>query len=134
MFWTDWGDNAKIEKCGMNGDAKSRQVIVSKHLGWPNGLTIDYTLNRIWWTDALSDSIQSADFNGNHRKVILKDESLAHPFGITVFLDNMYWTDWQESKLSRANKFTGEEKVELASNLQSVMDVVVFHRQRQPLG
>ena len=134
MFWTDWGDDAKIEKCGMNGDVKSRQVIVNKHIGWPNGLTIDYTLNRLWWTDAKHNTIESADFNGNYRRIIFKTVNSVHPFAISVFLENMYWTDWQESKLFRANKFTGDGKVALVSNLNSVMDVVVYHRQRQPLG
>ena len=134
MFWTDWGDDAKIEKCGMNGDLKSRQVIVSENVGWPNGLTIDYTLNRIWWTDARRDIIESADLNGNHRRVILKSANQAHPFGISVFLDNMYWTDWTTRQLFRANKFTGDEKVALTARMQGIMDVVVFHRQRQPFG
>lgn len=134
MFWTDWGYDPKIEKCGMNGDSKARQVIVSKHIGYPNGLTIDYALNRIWWTDALQDTIESADFNGNHRRIILKFEPLKHPYAISVFSDNIYWTDWRAEKLFRANKFTGDEAVALTYNLQSVMDVVVFHRQRQPTG
>ena len=134
MFWTDWGDDAKIEKCGMNGDVKSRQVIVSKNVDWPNGLTIDYTVNRIWWTDARRDIIESADLNGNHRRVILKSGTLAHPFGISVFLDNMYWTDWTAGQLFRANKFTGGGTVALTVYTQGIMDVVVFHRARQPLG
>lgn len=120
----------------MNGDPKSRQVIVNKNIGWPNGLTIDYTLNRIWWTDAKSglNTIESADLNGNHRRIVLKSGSLEHPFGISVFQDNVYWTDWQGGKLFKANKFTGGEEVELASHLLGVMDVAVFHQQRQPLG
>lgn len=136
MFWTDWGDTSKIEKCGMNGDPKSRQVIVNKNIGWPNGFTMDYTLNRIWWTDAKSglNTIESADLNGNHRRIVLKSGSLEHPFGISVFQDNVYWTDWQGGKLFKANKFTGGEEVALASHLLGVMDVAVFHQQRQPLG
>jgi len=137
MFWTDWGDKSKIEKCGMNGEPKSRQVIVNKNIVWPNGLTIDYTLNRIWWTDAkpgLSDTIESADLNGNHRRIVLKSGSLEHPFGISLFQDNVYWTDRESGKLFRTNKFTGGEEVELAVNLRDVMNVAVFHQQRQPSG
>lgn len=135
MFWTDWGEG-KIEKCGMNGDPKTRQVIVSKNVGWPNGLTIDYTLNRIWWTDATQDTIESADFNGKHRRVVLRGAPILHPFGISVFQEHMYWTDWQAGKLFRANKFTGADEVTLMADtpLHRIMDVVVFHRQRQPLG
>lgn len=120
----------------MNGDPKSRQVIVNKNIGWPNGLTIDYTLNRIWWTDAKLGlkTIESADLNGNHRRIVLKGGSLEHPFGISVFQDNVYWTDWKSKKLFKANKFTGGEEVVLASYLLGVMDVAVFDQQKQPLG
>lgn len=140
MFWTDWGSNewgngSKIEKCGMNGNRATRQVIVERNLGWPNGLAIDYALNRIWWTDARQDTIESADLNGNHRRIVLKNtDSISHPFGISVFLENMYWTDWANGKVYRANRFTGEDEVALAENLQQGMGVVIFHRQRQPEG
>lgn len=136
MFWTDWGNKSKIEKCGMNGDPKSRHVIVNKNVGWPNGLTIDYTLNRIWWTDAKTglDTIESTDLNGNHRRIVLKSGSVKHPFGISVFQDSIYWTDWNGHRLLKANKFTGDEEVELVVNLVNVMNLVVFHQQRQPLG
>ena len=134
MFWTDWGNASKIEKCGMNGNSSTRQVIVDKNVGWLNGLTIDYILNRIWWTDARLDTIESADINGNHRRIVLKGNSLEHPFGISLFLDNMYWTDWKSDEVYRANKFTGEDEVTLATGLQIGMDVVVVHRQRQAVG
>ena len=39
IFWTDWGQTAKIEKAKTSGFG--RQIIVTSGLGWPNGLTID---------------------------------------------------------------------------------------------
>lgn len=52
LFWTDWGDHPRIEKAGMDGDAKTRQVIVSDQIGWANGMAIDHTLKRLYWADA----------------------------------------------------------------------------------
>ena len=133
MFWTDWGA-PKIEKCGMNGNDSTRQVIVKRNLGWPNGLAVDYILNRIWWTDAKKDSIESVNLNGNHRRIVLKGGTLGHPFGISVFMDDMYWSDWQQDSVFKANKFTGEGHVVIVSQLQQMFDVAVIHRQKQPQG
>ena len=36
----------------MDGNPSTRKVVVSEHLGWPNALAIDYTLERIFWADA----------------------------------------------------------------------------------
>lgn len=40
MYWTDWGQDPKIERSGMDGN--NREVIVKggDDLQWPNGLTI----------------------------------------------------------------------------------------------
>lgn len=52
LFWTDWGDNPRIETAGMDGDPATRQVIVSDGIDWANGMAIDYTLKRLYWADA----------------------------------------------------------------------------------
>lgn len=52
LFWTDWGNNPKIEKAGMDGDPATRRVIVADQIGWANGMAIDYTLKRLYWADA----------------------------------------------------------------------------------
>lgn len=38
MYWTDWGEEPKIEKCGLNG--AGRTVLVKDNIEWPNGITL----------------------------------------------------------------------------------------------
>lgn len=50
VYWADWGDRAYIGRVGMDGTLKS--LIISTKIMWPNGLTIDYTNDLLYWADA----------------------------------------------------------------------------------
>lgn len=50
--------------------------------GFPNGLCIDYEMQRLYWVDAKLDKIETSDFNGEHRAVLIND--IIHPFGLAV--------------------------------------------------
>ena len=44
-------------------------VLYDKMLQWPNGLTIDYHHERIYWCDAFNDRIESVNLDGGDHKV-----------------------------------------------------------------
>lgn len=56
MYWTDWGENPKIERAAMDGS--DRVILVNTSLGWPNGLALDYAEGKIYWGDAKTDQIE----------------------------------------------------------------------------
>ncbi|XP_072178783.1 uncharacterized protein [Diadema setosum] len=105
MFWTDWGSNPSIERAYMDGS--SRRVIVSGGLRWPNGLAIDYQAERLFWVDAGFDKIETADFNGRGRRQLVDFGRDVHGFGVVVVGDFIYWADWREQSILRAEKATG---------------------------
>ena len=70
MFWTDWGEEPKIERAEMDGS--NRSVVVRQNIHWPNGLTIDYSAKKIYWTDAKLFYIAKANFDGSSREKIFK--------------------------------------------------------------
>ena len=59
MYWTDWGNKARIERSGMDGS--ERVIIVQNDINWPNGLVIDYTADRVYWADAKHHVIESVN-------------------------------------------------------------------------
>lgn len=55
---------------------------------------------------------------------------LPHPFGLTLYEDRIYWTDWQSKSIESADRKTGLERKTVRENLENLMDIHVFHRQR----
>ncbi|XP_072749500.1 low-density lipoprotein receptor isoform X1 [Anoplolepis gracilipes] len=135
MFWTDWSDEARIERAGMDGTHRS--VIVGNDVKWPNGLTLDLIGKRVYWVDAKLNIIGSCNYDGTGRRTVLySPNNLRHPFSITTFEDYVYWTDWDKETIFKANKFTGKEMEAVTSirTLQHPMVVHVYHPYRQPDG
>ncbi|RZF33205.1 hypothetical protein LSTR_LSTR009750 [Laodelphax striatellus] len=124
MYWSDWGKSAKIERAGMDGS--ERTTFISASLKWPNGLALDLDAKRLYWTDAGMGNIESVGLDGKNRQILL--DNLPHPFGLTVFRNRVYWTDWDTRSINAADKITGENRSVIRSGLSGLMDVRVFHR------
>ncbi|XP_014208646.1 low-density lipoprotein receptor-related protein 6 [Copidosoma floridanum] len=94
FFWTDWGDVPKIERASMDGDPASRQVVVADDIFWPNGLTVDYENELVYWVDGRYKFIAVMDYYGRNRRKIVS-EGLEYPFAISYLEQRLYWTDWR---------------------------------------
>lgn len=75
LFWTDWGQNPKIERSGMDGIG--RKVIISENLYWPNGLTLDYPNRRLYFTDARLDFIEFCNYDGSGRRKVFANDHVS---------------------------------------------------------
>ena len=129
MVWSDWGDNPKIEVAALDGTF--RLEIVNTDLGWPNGLTVDYDADLIYWADARTNKIERCDLLGNRRTELQFTPTPPHIFGLTLKGDYLYWTDWHTKTISKATK-NGSTQVEvLLGDLQRLMDVVAVSSDRQ---
>ena len=84
----------------MDGDA--RRTLHSTSLVWPNGITLDYATERLYWVDALLDRIEYSLYDGSQRTVLRSD--LSHPFALTIFGDLVYWTDWNHNSVFSTHK------------------------------
>lgn len=112
-------------------DGSDRRILVEDGIFWPNGLTIDYSAGRIYWADAKLHAIESSYYDGSDRKKLLS-RSLPHPFALTVFEDQLYWTDWNTKSVSAVNKVTGKNLRNVHVDLHYPMDIHSYHASRQP--
>lgn len=121
LFWTDWGENPRIERMGMDGS--ERKVIVNTKIYWPNGLTIDIPTRRVYFADSKLDYIDFVNYDGTGRQQVLAhNHYLLHPHSLTIFEDTLYWTDRQLNRVLSCHKFLGSN------------ESVVSHLVSQPLG
>eukprot|EP00057_Strongylocentrotus_purpuratus_P026506 XP_011680980.1 PREDICTED: low-density lipoprotein receptor-related protein 1 isoform X3 [Strongylocentrotus purpuratus] len=129
MFWTDWGDAPYIGRASLDGRYFTR--LVTEKIQWPNALTVDYTTDRVYWGDAREDRIESVSWNGTNRHTVVGSD-VPHIFAMSMFGDYIYWTDWDQRRVKRAHKFTGQDQLDLVLVVHRPMDIQVLHPLRQP--
>ena len=96
MYWTDWGSEARIERASMDGT--NRTVLHDTGLVWPNALTIDFHLQTLFWIDGKLGKLESSKVDGTER-ILLTKIGLGLPFGITLYKNLLYISDWNPPTL-----------------------------------
>ena len=133
MYWSDWGDPAKIERASMDGS--SRTVLHYTGIVWPNGLTLDYEEQRIYWLDANLDKIEYSNLDGSGRTLLESEAGgLVHPFSLTLDGSILYWSDWQTNSIYMTHKVIGQTILPLGESLlfrPNVIEVVSPTHQQQ---
>ena len=61
-----------------------------------------------------------AHIDGTNRQIVT-DKNLPHPFGFSLLGDNLYWTDWQDRNIQRADKADGGNRLVMASHLDDLV-------------
>ena len=134
LYWTDWGRKPGIERISMDGDLTTRSQIISTDIIWPNGLTLDYAQNKIYWTDSKLKRLEVANMDGTGR-VLLTSSKIDSPFALVDFEDVLYWTDWNTNRIMMTNKFNSPGDVKpFSANHNTPMGIKVYHPLKQPRG
>lgn len=106
LFWSDWGFYPKIEVSDLLG--LNRRTVVSDDMLSPRGMAIDYKEDLLYWVDSHKNTIESVQFNGNSRRIIVSHAG-AKFFGVAVFevqlvqtnfkLISCSWDNWNCKRL-----------------------------------
>lgn len=133
VYWSDWGDAPAIEKMSMDGLPGTRKQLITTDIVWPNGLSLDLPQNKIYWIDAKLKRMEACDLTGGNRMTI-KSTGLKHPFALTNFGNQLYWTDWQEDSVNSMDKFNTSAVSVMLRGLYAPMDVKIYHPVQQQDG
>ncbi|KAG5887975.1 hypothetical protein JTB14_035048 [Gonioctena quinquepunctata] len=128
LFWSDWGV-PKIERSHLDGS--QRKNLVSSDLSFPIGLSIDYVGRRLYWIDAKlnAERIETTDLHGNNR--VMLNIQATHPFSLTQYEEYIYWTDWVQKTVIRAEKTTGRDASIVRPQLDAAMGITMITEKRQ---
>ncbi|KAL9960511.1 hypothetical protein ACROYT_G033979 [Oculina patagonica] len=102
MFWTDSGQNPKIERATLSGS--QRVAIVTSNLQLPNGIDLDRRNRLIFWVDAGTDRVESVDYHGNNRKILFQQDGLRF-VGVTFFSPFLFVTDSETKRIYKFSAF-----------------------------
>ena len=126
MYWSDWGSSPKIEQANMDG--RARTVLVSSGLSWVNSLALDFKNRLLYWCDAQLDKIERVDLQGNNRVLILdlsSNNDSYHPFGLALYEDALFWTDWITQSVHRYNMTSSLSDV-LVHGMGTPMEIHIY--------
>ena len=135
MYWSDWGSEPRIERAGMDGS--NRSTLHNTSLVWPNGLTLDYPNQILYWIDASLDTIEYSNVDGSGRTLLERmDGEIYHPFSLTLKDEYIYWTDWDQLSIFKTHKDRPNDPiVPVYSGLtQRPFGIEVVSPDRQPEG
>lgn len=133
IYFSEWDRPANITRA--NSDGTELLVFKNVTLGWPNGLSIDFIANRVYWCDALLDHVQHSALDGTDVKTV-NSKMIRHPFSIVIHNDWMYITDWRLDAIVRLNKLTGEQEEMILREPQTnrLYGVKVYSRKSQSIA
>ncbi len=118
----------------MDGDTSTRRALITTNIVWPNGLTLEFAENKMYWIDAKLKRLEVANMDGTNR-LLLTRSGINFPFALTGFEDYLYWTDWKTNGIRKAKKFQTPLKIiQVSHSHMAPMGVKVLHSAVQPSG
>ena len=138
MFFSDWGARKpKIESAFLDG--AGRKAIISSSIRTPSGLAVDKIEQRLFWADIHLDRIESSDLDGSNRRVLIDHDGydpyepidsltgeVQTPFGLALFRNKVFWTDWSTRSVYFADKRTGEKITMVAAGFERPKQIHVY--------
>ena len=107
VFFTDQGDNPKVEQAGMDGS--NRRILANTDMHMPASVVVDPETDRVYWSDVYKATVEMIFINRTGRQVLFHSEHyvFSHVFGMTIAGSRLYFLDHSLSHISSCDKLNG---------------------------
>lgn len=75
LFFTDYGNVAKVERCDMDGTNRTR--IIDSKTEQPAALALDLVNKWVYWVDLYLEYVEVADYQGKNRHTIIQGRQVS---------------------------------------------------------
>lgn len=89
LFFTDYGNVAKVARCNMDGT--NRTQLVDYRIELPTAVALDVIRKLVYWADAYLDYIDVVDYDGKNRHSIVHGSKVSVPFRVPSAASRRPW-------------------------------------------
>lgn len=100
MFVAD--GNQLVRAVMDGGDARA---IVTDAVYKASGVSVDTLAGRLYWCDSLLDYIETVDYDGGDRHLVLRGPQVPSPSRLDVFENRVYWSDGTKQGILSVSKY-----------------------------
>ncbi len=135
IYWTDqrWDSSigavstSKIQRADFNGS--SVQDVVTG-LGIAEGIAVDVSRGKVYWTDSDMGKIQRANLNGSNVEDLVTGIRMPKDIALDASGSKMYWADYEGMQISRAN-LNGSDVESIVTGLEGPSNIVLDTKRRK---
>lgn len=109
-------DSKQVLRANMDGT--NAFPVVSEAAYKVSGVAVDIIAKRIYWCDSLLDYIETADYKGHNRIMILRGPQVPSPIRLTLFENKIYWTDGTKQAVMSVEKTQGDYSIQSVFKVQ----------------
>lgn len=104
LFFTDYGNVAKVERCNMDGTNRTR--LVDYKIEQPTAVALDVVKKLVYWADAYLDYIDVADYHGKRRHTVIHGSQVSIAYHSSQM--DSRWESKKASLISNASLFISQ--------------------------
>lgn len=96
-------DGTQVLRANMDGT--DAHAIVSEAAYRASGVAVDIIAKRVFWCDSLLDYIETVDYDGMNRFLVIRGQAVPNPSRLAVFENKVYWTDGTKHGIMSVDKY-----------------------------